>query len=285
MTIRSRTFAVSAIAAALCASLVVSSAWAGTGQETRGMHECQGSAVDPKGGCLVDEDPGALLKLTDASLYDLANAMKPSQGRPNELSRMAGQMAYLRQDYAAAITQFERGAHYADKYSQHVLSLMHWHGIGVEPDPVQGYIWADLAAERGSNVMLLIREKMWSGLTPVQQELAVARGQEFHDRFGDHVAKPRAEGAMRRFASQMTGSRVGFDGHPLGLMGAPNAGTYAPQVGSPASFYANSAVATTQQLYEGDRRDIAAYWATQDRVLDGGKVEVGPVAPLRGRRP
>ena len=285
MTIRSRTIPVSAIAAAVCASLVASSAWAGTGQKTSGTHECHGSAVDPKGDCLAHGDPGALLKLTDASLYDLANAMKPAQGRPNELSRIAGQMAYLRQDYAAAITQFERGAHYADKYSQHILSLMHWHGIGVDRDPVQGYIWADLAAERGSNVMLLIREKMWSGLTPVQQELAVASGREFHARFGDHVAKPRAEGAMRRFASQMTGSRVGFDGYPLGLMGAPNAGTYAPQVGSPASFYANSAVATTQQLYEGDRRDIDAYWATQDRVLDGGKVEVGPVAPVRDRRP
>jgi len=174
MTIRSRTIPVSAIAAAVCASLVASSAWAGTGQKTSGTHECHGSAVDPKGDCLAHGDPGALLKLTDASLYDLANAMKPAQGRPNELSRIAGQMAYLRQDYAAAITQFERGAHYADKFSQHVLSLMHWHGIGVDPDPVQAYIWADLAAERGSNVMLLIREKMWSGLTPVQQELAGA---------------------------------------------------------------------------------------------------------------
>src|SRR3970282_2889032 len=149
MTIRSRTSPVSAIAAALCASVVVSSAWAGTGQKPRGMHECHGSAGD----CVVDEDPGAQLKLTDASLYDLANAMKPAQGRPNELSRIAGEMAYLRQDYAAAITQFERGAHYADKFSQHVLTLMHWHGLGVDPDPGQDYIWADHAAERGSYAM------------------------------------------------------------------------------------------------------------------------------------
>ena len=281
MTIRSRTFPVSAIAAALCASLVVSSAWAGTGQKVPGTHECHGSAVDRKGGCLVDEDPAAQLKLTDASLYELANAMKPAQGRPNELSRIAGQMAYLRQDYAAAITQFERGAHYADKYSQHVLSLMHWHGIGVAPDPVQAYIWADLAAERGSNTMLLIREKMWSRLTPVQQEQAIASGQEFHARFGDHVAKPRAEGAMRRFADGMTGSRVGYDGHVLDLVGAPMGGTYGPQVGSMASTYQNYQVASTEQLYGGDRRDMAAYWAAQTRLLDG-KVNVGPLTPVRG---
>ena len=279
MMIRSRTSPVSAIAAALCASLVVASAWAGTGQETSGMHGCQGSVVDRKGDCLVDEDPGAQLKLTDASLYELANAMKPAQGRPNELSRIAGQMAYLRQDYAAAITQFRRGAHYADKYSQHVLSLMHWHGIGVDPDPVQGYIWADLAAERGSNAMLLIREKMWTDLTPQQQEQAIASGQEFHARFGDHVAKPRAEGAMRRFASHMTGSRVGFDGHPLAIVGAPNGGTFASTGNNP-----NSEVATAYQLYGGDRRDIPTYWTEQD-LVDGGKVEVGPVAPVSDRRP
>ena len=279
MTIRSRTSPVSAIAAALCASLVVSSAWAGTGQKTRGMHECHGSVVDRKGGCLVNEDPGSQLKLTDASLYDLANAMKPAQGRPNELSRIAGQMAYLRQDYAAAITQFERGAHYADKFSQHVLSLMHWHGIGVDPDPVQAYIWADLAAERGSNAMLLIREKMWTGLTPVQRDQAIAKGQEFHARFGDHAAKPRAEGAMRRFASHMTGSRVGFDGYPLAIAGPPNGGTFAA-TGNNSN---GSEVATAYQLYGGDRQDIPAYWTKQD--LGAGKVEVGPVAPVRDPRP
>lgn len=224
---------------------------------------------------------GERLTLTDASFLEVDSGIRAAQGRPNEQSRLAGHKAYLRQDYGAAISQFERAAYYADKFSQHSLSLMYWHGVGVTPDPVQAYIWADLAAERGSKSLLLIRERMWAELVPAQRVLAKAKGPDFYARYGDDVAQPRAEGAMRRFADDMTGSRVRFDGHPLDIVGAPMGGTYAPQKGSMASTYQNSQVASKAQLYGGDRRDMVAYWAGQTRLLDG-KVNVGPLTPVRG---
>lgn len=118
----------------------------------------------------------APVKLTDAGFMDIQGQVKSSRGRPNEEQRLRGLMSYQNGEYGDAVAAFERAAHYADKFSQHYLSLIHWHGVGVRPDPVQGYIWADLAAERGSPRLLAIREKMWSQLTPRQQAEAAERG-------------------------------------------------------------------------------------------------------------
>ncbi|WP_156963018.1 SEL1-like repeat protein [Aerolutibacter daejeonensis] len=223
------------------------------------------------------------VKLTDASFLDVDAQLKAAEGRPNEVSRLSGLKAYLSRDYSGARTQFERAAYYADKYSQHYLSLMYWHGSGVPLDRVQAYIWADLAAERGSRQMLLIREKMWSDLTPAQQAQAAEQGLALYDRYGDGVAKPRAEGAMRRFADDMTGSRAGYDGQMLATSGKPVSGQFFAKTGSNASSFTQTAVGTREQLYGAAGRGMSRYWAEQDRLLEG-KVRVGPVVPVRKDR-
>lgn len=223
---------------------------------------------------------GEPVKLTDASFMDVDAQLKAAEGRPNELSRLAGLKAYLSRDYNGARTQFERAAYYADKYSQHYLSLMYWHGSGVPTDRVLAYIWADLAAERGGRQMLLIREKMWSELTNAQQDQAAEQGLAFYERYGDEVAKPRAEGAMRRFADDMTGSRAGYDGQMLATSGKPVSGQFFAKTGSNASSFTQTAVGTREQLYGAASRGMDRYWAEQDRLLEG-KVKVGPVVPVR----
>ena len=54
-----------------------------------------------------------------------------------------------------------------------------------------------------------------------------------------------------------------------------------PQVGSAATAYLGSTAATRDQLYGELRSSFAAYWDTQDQMLDG-HVEVGPVANANG---
>lgn len=228
--------------------------------------------------------PGAMagepLKLTDASFMDVDAQLKAAEGRPNEVSRLAGLKAYLSRDYSGARTQFERAAHYADKFSQHYLSLMYWHGAGVPADRVQAYIWADLAAERGGRQMLLIREKMWSELTAAQQARASEEGLDFYARYGDAVAKPRAESALRRFADDMTGSRAGYDGQMLATLGKPVSGQFGTKTGSNSSSYTQTAVGTREQLHGAAMGGMDRYWARQDQWLDGN-VKIGPVTPVR----
>src|SRR5262245_5705052 len=99
------------------------------------------------------------LELTSASFMQVDAQIKSAKGHPNEEWRLNGLKAYLSGHYTEAVDRFERAAGYADKYSQHYLSLIYWHGQGVTADRVRAYIWSDLAAERGSRRLLAIREK------------------------------------------------------------------------------------------------------------------------------
>lgn len=228
------------------------------------------------------------LVLTDASFMQLDEMLPSLRGRPNEEFRIHGLKAYGQREYADAIRRFEAAANHADKYSQHYLSLIHWHGVGTPVDRVQAYIWSDLAAERGNVRLLAIREKMWAQLSTPEQARVAARGPAYYARYGDEVAKPRAEAEMRRFAREMTGSRVGYRNQPIETGGGPVNGVFVSEVGSNAAAYAVSVAGSPDELYgkEGGIRRLQTYWQEQDRLLEGS-VEVGELETVRrdGRRP
>ncbi len=222
------------------------------------------------------------LPLTDATFMEL-DAMLPSlRGRPNEEFRVQGLKAYQQQHYPDAISRFQSAATYADKYSQHYLSLIYWHGVGTPVDRVRGYIWSDLAAERGNPRLLAIREKMWAQLSSQEQARVTADGAEFYARYGDDVAKPRAESEIRRFARNMTGSRVGYRNQQVDTGGGPVNGAFFSEVGSNAAAYAVSVAGSADELYgkEGGLKRLDTYWQEQDRLLDG-TVEVGELETVR----
>jgi len=229
-------------------------------------------------------DPEDVLDLTDAGFMEIDGLVAGAKGRPNEEARWRGLKSYTQGRYTEAADAFERGALYADKFSQHYLSLMRWHGVGVERDPVEAYIWADLAAERMSRKLLLVRERMWKELTPVQRDQVAERGPGFYAKYGDDVAKRRAEGIMRQYARDMTGSRVGYRNQQLAVSGKPDNGTFAVKTGSNAAALVMPQAASPDELYgkEGGLRRLTGYWQEQDVLLEGGKVEVGPLSPASG---
>jgi hypothetical protein len=226
-------------------------------------------------------------RLTDAGFMKL-DAMEVSvKGRPGEEARLAGLKSYGMGRYAQAAVQFKRAASFADKYSQHYLSLMQWHGVGTAGNPVEAYIWSDLAAERGSPRLLLIREKMWGQLTAAQQQEAVERGADFYAKYGDAAAKPRAEAVMRHFARDMTGSRVGYRNQPLETGGPPIDRILAPEIGSSMGAYMTSLAGSPDELYgkEGGLASLRTYWTQQDQLIErAGTVEVGPPRTVRDTR-
>src|SRR5688500_17327614 len=61
----------------------------------------------------------------------------------------------------AAIPLFKKAARYADKPSQLALAMMYWNGDGVAADRVMGYVWADVASERGYPDFVAVRERYW----------------------------------------------------------------------------------------------------------------------------
>ncbi len=74
------------------------------------------------------------------------SALRVAQRHPNEQHRLLAQRAYAQGDQGLAAEQFRLAAGFADKFSQHRLSLMHWNGKGVSRDRALAYVWADLAA-------------------------------------------------------------------------------------------------------------------------------------------
>ncbi|MBL8255015.1 hypothetical protein J2X02_000230 [Pseudoxanthomonas japonensis] len=105
---------------------------------------------------------------------------------------------------------FQRAGYYSDKPSQGMVAEMLWTGQGVAKDPALAYVWMDLAAERGYEGFLVLRERYWKALSESDRARAIAEGEALYAKFGDSAAQPRLATVLRRERRKMTGSRTGF---------------------------------------------------------------------------
>lgn len=177
-------------------------------------------------------------------------------GHYNELWRVRALRALKINQPDRARADFERAAGYADKYSQHALSLMYWHGVGGERDRALAYAWSDIAAERGYRDLLLVREKMWLELSEDERERARRIGPEMYARYGDEAARPRQEWEMRKGRNRITGSRLGFEMDRVQFMG-------------------DRFDVDPKFVFARDRWAPGTYWQVEDRTWNG-KVIVLP---------
>lgn len=186
-----------------------------------------------------------------------------------------GLLRARRGNHAGALDAFVQSARHADKFSQAMLARMHWHGQGTPADRATAYAWMDLAAERGYRPLLVERERMWAALSAAEQERAVEVGQRLYAEFGDEVAKPRLERALRAgLRRSVTGSRTGYD-----------SGVKVAQPGADGSLGASAGSARVdgfdERWWQPDR-----YWALQDErwgKVPQGEIEVLPLQPDPGR--
>lgn len=207
---------------------------------------------------------------TDAmALAEFDALVKMAANHPNELYRLYANRDAANGHWAQAARNFRAAARYSDKYSQHRLSMLFWHGVGVRRDRVEAYIWADLAAERGYPQFLAIREKMWAELTPAEQAEVPVRGAPIVAEFGDHAAKPRFARAVAQGLRQRTGSRTGFD-----------TGSVITAVGPGNQLFGSVGGVNLSRMFEASRTDPDQYWAFEDRVWKTAVVEVGEVEEL-----
>lgn len=222
----------------------------------------------------VRDDSGepeiAVSSTTDAEALARFDALyNLSANHPNERYRLYAQKAAATRNWRDAAKAFRFAARYADKYSQHRLSLMYWYGVGVPADPVEAYVWSDLAAERGYPQFLAIRERMWRELTAAQQAAAAQRGVVLYGEFGDPIAKKRFEYELAKGRRQITGSHTGFDGG-VGLAKTARL----RGIGGVSNINDDLLVAT---IHSPSRIDPKRYWKQQDRVWKVGVVEVGEI--------
>lgn len=148
--------------------------------------------------------------LDGVSINDLQRAeVMAEYGHPNEMWRVRALIALKRGDLPGTVERLQLASRYADKLSQHSLSLMYWHGVGVEVDRAVAYVWAELAAERDYPTLERARAAMWLKLSDEERTRAAALRPQWMAEYGDAVAKPRMERAMEKALVEVTGSRIG----------------------------------------------------------------------------
>lgn len=138
-----------------------------------------------------------------------ASAASFDAAHPDQYFRSRAAQAIVAGRPEAAVEAFRSAARYGDKPSQLALAFAYWTGEGVAEDRALGYVWADLAAERGVPAFLAVRERMWQQLTDDERARAQQQGAALAAEYQDAVAQPRLERLLRRGARTKTGSRTG----------------------------------------------------------------------------
>ncbi|MCF3481659.1 hypothetical protein GUV60_16625 [Stenotrophomonas maltophilia] len=131
---------------------------------------------------------------------------------PDLRFRGLGMQARERGRHEEARNDFRNAARYGDKLSQAALADMLWNGQGGPVDRALGYAWMDLAAERGTEWLVVQRERFWEALSADERERAVREGRALYAEFGDPAATPRLERELRAGSLRQTGSRAGWNG-------------------------------------------------------------------------
>lgn len=182
--------------------------------------------------------------------------------------------------YDLAMAYFLRAAHYGDKPSQAMIAEMYWEGLGVAHDPVQGYIWMDLAAERRYPNFVILRESYWAKLDPEQQRAALEQGLAVYDEYGDEVAEPRLARVLRRERRTATGSRIASRDMKI----IPLTGPIVSNADFSSSAWVNGGSASIRgDLFNADKYwDPVEYRALQDSIWNAppkAEVTVGELQP------
>ncbi|WP_430388178.1 sel1 repeat family protein [Dyella sp. 20L07] len=197
-------------------------------------------------------------------------------GHPDEENEFAGMQHYANHDYAGAMQAFLQAARYADKLSQLSIGLMYLNGEGVAQDPVMAYAWVALAAERKYPQFVATRDALWSKLDASQREKATVAVGKLSAEYGDAVAKPRMELALRQAREQMTGSLVGYGASQVETI-SPDQFEFMAKGGGLAGRHAACGAPTVDQapvqgcgnLYAQYRWDPKKYFQIRDGMWTG----------------
>ncbi|MCA1778853.1 MAG: hypothetical protein LC637_05595 [Xanthomonadaceae bacterium] len=121
---------------------------------------------------------------------------------------------YQQGDYKAAHGNFLLASRWADKMAQFNLGMMYVNGQHFERDPLRGWAWIKLAAERGYPQYVEVAEDIWRRFSDEHREVARRiLEQELKPEFGDEVTIDRTAMRMRRDRARVGGggSRVGVN--------------------------------------------------------------------------
>lgn len=185
---------------------------------------------------------------------------------PGDAFYKRARMFHRNGDFDGAAANYRHAARWGDKRAQFALGVMHVNGEGLPRNPLLGWAWIQLSAERGYRKYQAVADEILGYLTAEQQERArQILVDELEPRCGDAVAWQRAGAEMHRERSSIGGggSRVGAASKPVlgelsGLDLVDGAQLYDPDLWEPERI----------AEYEKRKNDGAG----EDRVVSGEPV-------------
>lgn len=172
------------------------------------------------------------------------------------------QRAYRARMFALALDNYKAAARWSDKFAQYNIGIMHLRGEGTEYDPLRGWAWLELSAERGYPQFVEAADSLWDLFKAAERDRARAiLATELAPVYGDDATFERTAREMRFRRRDATGSRTGS----LAMMqmlriydssGFPRAGT---------EFY---------DPEKWDFRNIVRYETQLMHAIHGGTVEL-----------
>ena len=103
-----------------------------------------------------------------------------------------------------------------DKYAQYMLGFMYEHGVGVDKDPVEASAWYRIAAERGKQEFIAVRDSSLDWMSEEDRQKADARYLELRLEYADAAVMYRLVSTnYDRLMEVPTGTRIPGGGRSL----------------------------------------------------------------------
>ena len=124
-------------------------------------------------------------------------------------------------EYRKAYRKYIELAKIGDSFSQYRVSYMHYSGEGQDPDAVEAYAWAVLAAQNGNHDLVSYRDALWDALPASERDRAEEHAAGYLDRWGNLALAEEAARKARQRLRDCTGSRLGARCEDLYMAGMP----------------------------------------------------------------
>jgi len=154
------------------------------------------------------------LLANDVARAQVFNINNYADNAPGTQFLERGNRFFRQGDYDAAAGYFRLAARWADKMAQFNLGMLYVNGQGVERDPLRGWAWIKLSAERGYPKNVSVAADIWSHFNDDHKKVARRiLEEELKPEYGDGVAVPRTSNEMKRTMARTTsgGSRIGVN--------------------------------------------------------------------------
>ncbi|NKI33715.1 sel1 repeat family protein [Wenzhouxiangella sp. XN79A] len=158
----------------------------------------------------------ALLLVSAASIADepLERPGEPiyayDEHTPGQRFMILAGRAYKAGMFESALGHFKAAARWADKFAQYNVGIMHLRGEGTEYDPLQGWAWLELSAERGYPQFQDAADALWAMFNePERNRARAVLEQDLLPVYGDAQTRERTAREMRFRMRDATGTRTG----------------------------------------------------------------------------